>query len=116
MTYPFAPLGGSAVVAYADDSTDTSITIAAGSAGTPNALLVVNPDAANVVAVSVSFDSLDTNAVVPLSGFNGVGTVVGPASSVLLAIPTAQYQTGSLYVSAAGVSGTGNVYVTPGVI
>jgi hypothetical protein len=75
----------------------------------------VNPDAANVVAFSYSFDSLNTNASVPTSGANGVGCVIGPSSTVLLRIDS-QYRTGNLYLSAAGDTSTGNVFVTPGVI
>jgi hypothetical protein len=112
---PFIPQGPSAIIAYADDSTDTSITLDTGMYGMPNCLLVVNPDAANVVAFSYSFDSLNTNASIPTSGANGVGCVIGPASSVLLRIDS-QYRTGNLYLSAAGDTSTGNVYVTPGVI
>lgn len=112
---PFIPQGPSAVIAYADDSTDTSITLAPGSTGVPNVLYCVNPDTANVVVVNYSFNSLDTNAVVPTSGANGTGVVIGAASAVLIRVDSA-YQSGNLYVSAAGVSGTGNVYVSPGVI
>ena len=112
---PFIPQGASAIVAYADDSTDTSITLTTTEYGMPNVLLVVNPDAANVVAVNYSFNALDTNASIPTSGANGVGTIIGPASTVMLKIDSA-YRTGNLYLSAAGDSGTGNVYITPGVI
>ena len=112
---PFIPQGPSAIVAWTDDSTDTSVTLDTGQYGVPNALLVVNPDTTDVVAFSYSFDSLDTNASVPTSGANGVGCVIGPASTVMLRIDS-QYRTGPLYLSVAGDTGTGNVYVTPGVI
>lgn len=115
MTFPFQPLGPSGVIAYADDSTDASETIEPGSTGLPNALFVVNGDAANVVVVNYSFDALDTNAVVPTSGFNGTGTVVGPLGSALVRMPSTYVQ-GNIYVSAAGVSGTGSVYITPGTV
>jgi glyoxylate carboligase len=46
---------------------------------------------------------------------NGIGCVIGPASTVMLRIDS-QYRQGNLYLSAAGDTGTGNVYVTPGVI
>jgi hypothetical protein len=115
MTIPFIPQGPSAIVSYADDSTDTSVTLDTSQYGMPNVLLVVNPDAANVVAVNYSFNALDTNASVPTSGANGVGTIVGPASTVMLQIDST-YRTGSIYVSAAGDSATGSVFVTPGVI
>jgi hypothetical protein len=112
---PFIPQGSSAVVAYADDSTDTHITLNPGSFGVPNCLYVVNNDAANVVVVNYSFVETDTNAVVPTSGANGVGVVIGSKSAVQIRIDST-YQGGPLYVSAAGVSGSGNVYVSPGVL
>ena len=112
---PFIPQGPSAIVAWTDDSTDTSVTLNTGQYGVPNCLLVVNPDTADVVAFSYSFDALDTNASVPTNGANGIGCVIGPASTVMLRIDS-QYRTGNLYLSAAGDTGTGNVYVTPGVI
>jgi hypothetical protein len=115
MTIPFIPQGPSAIVSYADDSTDTSVTLDTSQYGIPNVLLVVNPDAANVVAVNYSFNALDTNASIPTSGANGIGTIVGPASTVMLKIDST-YRTGSIYVSAAGDSATGSVFVTPGVI
>ena len=115
MTIPFLPQGPSAIIAYADDSTDTSVTLTTGVYGMPNALLFVNPDVANVVAVNYSFNALDTNASIPTSGANGVGTIIGPASSVMLRIDST-YRTGNIYVSAAGDTATGSVFVTPGVI
>lgn len=115
MTYPFQPIGASGVIAYADDSTNTSEVIVNGGFGAPNALLIVNDDAANVAVVSTSLNAQDTNAIVPTSGFNGLGVVVAPLSSTLIRLETT-YVTGNVYVSAAGVSGTGNVYITPGTI
>ena len=115
MTFPFTPIGASGAIAYADDSTDTSTAIEPGSFGLPNALMVTNPDTANVVVVNTSYDAFDTNAIVPTSGFNGLGVVVAPASSVLIKLDSTYVQ-GNIYVSVAGVSSTGNVYVTPGVV
>ncbi len=115
MTFPFIPVNSSAVIAYADDSTDTAVTLVPTSGSNPNCLYVVNPDTANVVAVNYSFEALDTNASVPTSGANGIGVVVGPASAVLIRIDST-YQGGNLYVSGAGDSATGNIFVTPGVI
>jgi len=112
---PFIPQGPSVVLAYADDSTDQSITLTTGAYGVPNCLLVVNPDGANVVAFNYSFNSQDTNASVPDSGANGIGTIVGPFGSVLVRLDST-YRTGNLYLSAAGISGAGSVYITPGVI
>ncbi len=111
----FIPQGPSAVIAYADDSTDTSITLNTSEYGVPNCLYVVNPDPANVVAFNYSFDSLNTNASVPTSGADGVGTIIGPFGFALISIDS-KYRTGNLYLSAAGISGTGNVFVTPGAI
>jgi hypothetical protein len=113
---PFTPIGPSAVIAYTDDSTDTSITIETGGTGMPNVLYCVNEDSANIVAVNYSFDALDTNASVPSSGANGIGAIIPPYGYAMIAIPTAPNQVGNLYVSAAGHSATGNVYVTPGVL
>ena len=45
----------------------------------------------------------------------GNGTIVGPGQTLILTITT-QYASGPLYVSVAGISESGNVYVTPGVI
>ena len=110
-TTVFTPVGTSFALAYADDSTDSSTTMPGATA-----LLVVNSDAANVVVVNVSFDADDTNAVVPISGgVAGQGTVVGPNQQLVLNIPQATYN-GTMYVAVAGVSGTGNVYITPGAI
>jgi len=113
MTIPFRVQGMSAVITYADDSTDTATELPHGSYGAPNSLYVYNPDAANVAVVNYSFSATDHNAVVPTSGFNGEGVVVGPKTAVQVLVDN-KYQTASLWVSVAGVSGTGNVYVTPG--
>ena len=112
---PFSPIGPSVVIPYADDSTDTAVTVDMGSAGCPNVLYAVNPDTANVVAVNISFDVDNTNASVPDSGANGIGTVIAPFGYAMIAIPQALNASNTFYISAAGVSGTGNVYVTPGV-
>jgi hypothetical protein len=113
---PFSPIGSSVVVPYADDSTDTAVTVNMGSAGCPNVLYCVNTDVGNVVAVNVSFDADDTNAKVPTSGNNGIGCVIAPYSSVMIAIPQAPNAATTFYISAAGDSPTGNVYITPGVL
>ena len=113
---PFTPIGPSAVVDYTDDSTDTSITIQTGGIGMPNVLYCVNEDAANIVAVNYSFNSQDTNASVPSSGANGVGVIIPPYGYALIAVAQAPNATGNIYVSAAGHSPTGSVYITPGVL
>ena len=104
----FAPSGSSVVLTYADDSTETS-TLAGGAVN----WLVVNPDTANVVVVSFGFTDGDTDAVVPTSGANGKGTVIGPGQQVILNVPQCAYAA-QVYVSVAGVTATGNVYLTPG--
>ena len=116
MSVPFSPVGASIIAPYADDSTDTAITIVPGSAGLPNVLYCVNTDAANVVVVNTSFDVLDTNATVPTSGANGLGVVIGAGATAMIRVPQAPYVTGNLYVSVAGDSATGNVFITPGVL
>jgi hypothetical protein len=108
MTTHFTPSGRSVVLTYTDDSTDVSEL----SAGAVN-WLVVNPDTANVVVVSFGFSDLDTDAVVPTSGDNGRGTVIGAGQQIVLSVPQCAYSA-TVYVSVAGVSGTGNVYLTPG--
>jgi hypothetical protein len=104
----FTPQGPSVVLTYADDSTETS-TLAGGATN----WLVFNPDAANVVVVSFGFTDNDTDAVVPTSGANGKGTVIGPGQQVVLNVPQCAY-VNQVYVSVAGVTATGNVYLTPG--
>ena len=106
----FAPSGKSFVLSYADDSTDTS-TVEGGATG----ILVFNADTANVVVFNVGFTDGDTDAIVPQSGVEGRGTVIGPNSTVLLNIPQCAYAS-TMYVSVAGVSGTGNVYFTTGAV
>ena len=111
---PFIPQGPSVVLAYTDDSTDNSVTLNMGALGVPDVLYVVNPDQTNVVAVNVSFDPLDTNASIPTSGANGIGTIIAPYGYAMIAI-NSHNRTGPIYLSAAGDSATGNVFVTPGV-
>jgi hypothetical protein len=114
MSKTFYPQGASAAAVYADDSTDTGLELVPGDYGMPNALQIHNPDTANVVVVHTSTDSLDTNATVPTSGANGLGIVVGAGGTVTIGINSAVSQ--SLWVSVAGVSATGTVYITPGVL
>lgn len=111
MTTVFTPVGASGVLSYADDSTDTSAEFAGATA-----LLVFNPDAANVVVVSVGFADGDVDAIVPTSAFNGSGAVIGPGQQLVIAVPQKQTYAGNLFVSVAGVSVTGNVYLTPGTV
>jgi hypothetical protein len=108
MTTHFTPSGRSVVLAYADDSTEVSSL----EGGAVN-WLVVNPDTANVVVVAFGFTDGDTDAIVPTSGDNGVGTVIGAGQQIVLSVPQCAYSA-TVYVSVAGVSGTGNVYLTPG--
>jgi hypothetical protein len=104
----FTPLGVSGVISYADDSTDAAVTVTAA-----NGVQVFNADTGNIVVVNIGFNSLDHNAVVPTSGANGQGTVLGPRSQLTLNIPQA-VNNSTMYISAAGVSGTGNVYFSLG--
>jgi hypothetical protein len=104
----FAPTGKSIVLAYSDDSTETS-TLEGGAIK----FLVVNPDAANVIAVNFGFVDGDVDAIVPTNNDNGRGTVIGPASQLIIDVPQCAYAA-QVYCSVAGVSGTGNVYITPG--
>jgi hypothetical protein len=108
MTSTFTPSGPSIVLSYADDSTESSTQVLGATQ-----FMVYNPDTANVVVVSVGFTNGDTDAVVPTSGANGKGTVIGARQQVVLNIPQAAYSA-QVWISVAGVSGTGNVYITPG--
>jgi hypothetical protein len=108
MTF-FAPSGKSLVLSYADDSTETSTQTAAA-----QAVSVFNADTANVVVVNFGFNSDgDTDAVVPTDATNGQGTVLGPLQQITMALPQAGYVP-TMFVSVAGVSGTGNVYISKG--
>ena len=108
MTTQFTPSGRSIVLAYADDSTEVSTEVAGATQ-----FLAVNTDAANVVVVNFGFTNNDVDAVVPTSGANGRGTVIGPRSQVLINVPQCSHSA-TVWISVAGVSGTGNVYLTPG--
>jgi hypothetical protein len=111
MSTPFTPVGRSIVLTYADDSTDTSTEVAGASA-----FYVFNADAANVVVFNTGATNGDTDAVVPTSGANGKGIVIGPQQQILVGCAFAQFNVGSVFISVAGVSGTGNVYITPGAV
>lgn len=109
MSTPFYPVGGSIVLAYTDDSTEVS-------SGFPgaSAFYVYNADTANVVVFNCGTADADVEAVVPTSGNNGRGIVIGPGSTAVVGFGAARYTAGLTYISVAGVSGTGNVYITPG--
>lgn len=105
----FAPRGISYKISYADDSTDASLTVPAAQAVT-----VFNADSANVVVVNFGFNSDgDTDAVVPVVGTPGKGTVIGPLEQITMALPAAGYVP-TMFISVAGVSGTGNVFISTG--
>lgn len=110
MTTIFSPTGASGIVSYVDDSTEVSIENSGATA-----LLVYNPDTTNIVVVNAGFVDGDVDAIVPTSDFNGAGVVVGPNSSIILALPQKQWSAGNIFISVAGVSLSGNVYITPGV-
>jgi hypothetical protein len=111
MTAPVQIVGQSAKIAYADDSTEVSIAF---DQPAPTALMIYNADTANVVVVNAGFVDGDVDAIVPTSDQNGVGLVVGPAETqILMLSSTRGSESGNLYVSVAGDSATGNVYITP---
>ena len=108
----FQPSGRSMKLAYADDSTDYSMAI---DQPAPTHLCVVNIDAANVVAFNAGFTDGDVDAIIPTSGQNGAGLIIGAGETLFFALDTTRAsESGNLFVSIAGVSPTGNVYVTPG--
>lgn len=113
----FHPTGQSVVMTYTDDSTTTSLELASPA---PTHLAVVNPDSANVIVINAGWDmgdsTVETEAAVPTSNQNGLGLVVGPNSTLFYALATTRpAESGNLFISVAGVSATGNVYITPGV-
>lgn len=109
----FTPIGVSGVIAYADDSTEVSV-----SAQGANALLVTNPDQGNVIAVSVGWSDGNVQAVVPTSDFNGQGTIINAGWTELIRFPSAEYNMSgaNIWISVAGVSVTGNAYISLGTV
>lgn len=106
----FSPSGASGVITYTGDSTEISIENQGATA-----LYIYNEDTANVVVVSAGFVDGDVDAFVPTSDFNGSGVVIGPQQSLIYALPQKQWSAGNIFISVAGVSASGNVYITPGV-
>lgn len=111
MTYPFAPVGNTALVSYADDSSDIRV-----SAPGANAIMVYNPDSANVIAVGTGLNSGEVDAIIPTAGFDGEGCIVAPGATVIIMIPQARYAAGDIFVCVAGVSATGTAFITPGTV
>jgi hypothetical protein len=111
MTTVFTPVGASGIIDYADDSTEVSLENSGATA-----FLVFNPDAANVVVVNIGFTDGEVDAIVPTSDFNGAGLVVAPGQSIVYAVPQKQFASGNIFISVAGESATGNVYITPGTV
>ena len=113
MSVTFNPVGRSIKLAYTDDSTEVSLAI---DQPAPTHLAVYNPDTANVIVISAGFVDGDVEAVVPTNDQNGIGLVVAPGDTVYYALSSTRgSENGNLYVSVAGDSATGNVYITPGV-
>lgn len=109
MASAFTPSGDSIILAYTDDSTDTGIAIRGATA-----FMVYNPDTANVIVFNTSTADDNINAVVPTSNQNGQGVVIGPGQQVIVGLGWPQFSPADVYIAVAGVSGTGNVYITPG--
>ena len=107
----FTPVGASGRLAYANDSTEVSIE----NSGATH-LMCFNPDATNVVVVNAGFVDGDVDAIVPTSDFNGAGMVIGPQQTVIYYLPQKRYASGPIFISVAGDSATGNVFITPGTI
>lgn len=108
MTTSFTPTGPSLKIQYTDDSTETSTQVPGATSW-----LIVNPDATHPVCVEFGFTNGGTDAIMPLNNDPGQGTVVGPASQVVVHVPQCAYNA-QVWVSVAGNGGTGNVYLTPG--
>ena len=108
MTTSFTPSGPSLKIQYTDDSTENSIQVPGATSW-----LIVNPDTTHAVCVNFGFSDGDTDAIMPLNGDPGVGTVLGQNSQVVLHVPQCA-NSATVWVSVAGNGGTGNVYLTPG--
>jgi hypothetical protein len=108
MTSTFTPAGPSLKIAYADDSTETSLQVPGATSW-----LVVNPDTTHAVCVNFGFSDGGTDAIMPLNGDPGLGTVVAAASETVIHVPQCAYNA-TVWVSVAGNGGTGNVFLTPG--
>ena len=85
--------------------------------GTPGSLTlppvamvsIFNADSANVVLASVSYGNVVANVT------TGQGTVVAPFNTQQLQLPVnGAPGNATVYVSVAGVSGSGNVWITTG--
>lgn len=111
MTTVFTPVGASGIISYVDDSTEVSLENSGATA-----FLIFNPDAANVVVVNIGFTDGDVDAIVPTSDFNGAGMVIAPGQSIVYSVPQKQYAAGNIFISVAGDSASGNVYITPGTV
>jgi hypothetical protein len=104
----FTPQGPSHRIQYADDSTEVSVL-----AGGATTWLVFNPDNTHAACVNFGFTDGDTEAIMPLNGTPGRGTVIGQRQQVVISVPQCAYAA-QVYVSVAGDGGTGNVFLTPG--
>jgi hypothetical protein len=99
---PFFSSNSTYTVAYS--TTPGSLSLA------PSAVLnILNLDSANVVFVSAGYGNVTANVT------TGVGTAIAAKDTVQLQFPVNSVPGNAvLYVSVAGVSSSGNVYVTPG--
>ena len=100
MTVPFQSLNSTVKLAYTTAAGNTSVRPA-------SVLNIVNPDTANVVIVSAGYSNVIANLTA------GTGTVIAPSSTAQLAFNTVG-TTGNIYISVAGASTSGNIYITPG--
>jgi hypothetical protein len=108
MTTFFTPSGPSLRIAYADDSTETSLEVAGAVTW-----LVFNPDNTHAACVNFGFTDGTTEAIMPQNGTPGRGTVIGQRQQVVISVPQCANNS-TVWVSVAGDGGTGNVFLTPG--
>jgi len=104
----FTPAGPSHRIQYTDDSTTISIEVAGATSW-----LAFNPDNTHAACVNFGFTDLDVDAVMPLNGAPGKGTVIGQRQQVVISVPQCA-NNATVWVSVAGDGGTGNVFLTPG--
>lgn len=108
----FTPTRATLDLGYADDSSSTRTQITLTGLGQPTDLLIFNPDTANIAVVGAGIDELEVDAIVPIGPGTGAGLIVPPNTQIIYHIP--QQYTSTLWIAVAGVSATGNVYITPG--
>lgn len=108
---PFFPISNS--ITLVAGATPENLEVAPGSEGNPNVLYVASNDPTNSACINVGFGAI-ANAVLPNSGADGVGVVIGPQGTAMIRL-NSTYQTGNLSLSAVS-DGTVRLWISQGVL